>query len=378
MANNNFELKDINFGFIIEDLLGKGTVTDIEIRPNGVWITDINKGRQQLSYGDYSKEDIEEFKNVTLKMPYQLSHRMKVNFNEGDPILDGEAIYRDEQGNDKGLLRINAIDPSLTGSGIGIAIRLTTYDPRLSKEMILKTGYASKSFLSLMEALIYSGCNTIFAGITGAGKTEALKYFARHIPINDSIITIEDTREAYLELLYPDKDVLALKSTEKTDFEQLIRASLRQNPDWILVSEARGREVLELNEAVGTGHKIITTIHSDGVANIPYRMTDMAKVDGSEATRLFRQIHNNIDLGVYIHYYNDEKGSHRQVTEVAEYYLEDDGNGNQIAKQHMIYEYDFKAHKYKIDRILSPKIIKKLTRSEADTSAMEVFLNAKH
>ena len=359
---NKFELKDIEFGKILNYLLETGSITDIEIRSNGVWTTDITKGRTPLDMEQFDTEEIEEFNEIINKLPQQLSHRMVVNYNEGNPILDAEAIYKD-----KGLLRINAIHETITGNVAGIAIRLTPYDLRLNRDVILSSGYAPEEFLSLMRALISSGCNSVFAGITGAGKTEALKYFARYIPANDAIITIEDTREAYLEILYPHKDVLALKSSETQDFEQLIRASLRQNPDWILVSEARGREILELNEAVGTGHKIITTIHSDGVMNIPYRMVDMAKVDGQEAERLFRQIHNNIDLGAYIHYFNDDEGSHRKITEVAEYYL--DSNNKPV--QHMICEYDYINKCYKFDMLKSPKILKKFARSQTNTEKIK-------
>ncbi|MBR3250943.1 MAG: Flp pilus assembly complex ATPase component TadA [Erysipelotrichaceae bacterium] len=359
---NRFELADIEFGHILNHLLESGTITDIEIRSNGVWTTDITKGRTRLDTSGFTPEQIDEFYDIVGKLPQQLSHRMVVNYNEGNPILDAEAIYKN-----KGLLRINAIHETITGNSAGIAIRLTPYNLRLSRKNILNSGYAPRPYLWLMKALIKAGCNSIFAGITGAGKTEALKFFARYIPPNDAIITIEDTREAYLELLYPQKDVLALKSSETQNFEHLIRASLRQNPDWILVSEARGREILELNEAVGTGHKIITTIHSDGVMNIPYRMVDMAKVDGQEADRLFRQIHNNIDVGAYIHYFNDEEGSHRKITEVAEYYIDEDNK----PVQHMICEFDYQANDYVYHKIESPKIIRKLMRSKTDTGRMK-------
>ena len=64
----------------------------------------------------------------------------------------------------------------------------------------------------------------MLTGITGSGKTELLKYIARYIRRNEAIITIEDTFEAYLKRIYPEKEVLSLKSTETQTFSDLIRA----------------------------------------------------------------------------------------------------------------------------------------------------------
>ena len=362
-----FTFSEIDFGSILTELINIDSVTDIELRNGEVWVVDIEKGRYELDLSTKAEEERNELSILLDKIPRQIAIRMEFPYNEGSPILDGESVYKD-----KGQLRISAIHDSLTGGDYpGIAIRKTTYGLRLSEEKIKAGGYTTDDFLNLMSVLLSSGCNVMITGITGSGKTELLKYIARYIRDNEAIITIEDTFEAYLKRIYPQKEVLALKATETQGFRELIRACLRQNPDWIMVSETRGEEVKDLMEAVGTGHHLISTIHSDAAANIPWRMVDMAKVDGAEAQRMFRQIHQNINIGIYIHYFNDEEGSHRKITEVCEFYL----NEKSEPTVHTIYEYDYKEGGFITDKIRSKSIINKIMRSKADTSKIKgVFL----
>ncbi len=362
-----FKFDEIDFGTILTELIAVDTITDIEVRNDEVWIVDIKKGRYRYPLEERNDFERAELRSCADKIPRQLGIRMVNAYNEGNPILDGETTY-----SDNGQLRINAIHESLTGGGCpGIAIRKTTFNLRLSEDTMMTENYTTKEFLDLMNVLLKSGCNVMITGLTGSGKTELLKYVARYIRKNEAIITIEDTFEAYLKRIYPEKEVLALKSNKNQGFSELIRACLRQNPDWIMVSETRGEEVKELMEAVGTGHHLISTIHSDSALNIPWRMVDMAKVDGAEATRMFRQVHQNINIGIYIHYYNDGNGSHRKITEMCEFYLDEDGN----PKSHMIYWYDYTAKQYKTDKIRSTNIKNRIIRSGVNTKSIGgVFL----
>ena len=101
---------------------------------------------------------------------------------------------------------------------------------------------------------------------------------------------------------------------------------MRQNPDWVLVSEIRGPEIKDLMDSVSSGHNLISTVHADGVDEIPYRMVNVAKLDGAGSDRIHTQIYNDINIGVYINYINDERGSHRQIQELCEYYIDEYGN----------------------------------------------------
>ena len=360
---NNLIFDDIDFGVIITRLLSKELITDVMIWQKEIWITDIKKGHYQYSFKKDKKEDIAEFNSLILKLPRQIAIRMGCSYNEGNPIIDGEVTY-----SDIGQLRFNAIHESLTdGIYPALAIRKTLYRLRLNATNIIDDEYADQRFIMLMEALIDCGCNVMIGGETGSGKTELLKYIAKWIRENEAIITMEDTLEVYLKRLYPKKNVLALKSNRNYGFAELLRSCLRQNPDWICVSETRGKEIIQLNEAVGTGHRLISTLHTDSARNIPYRMIEMAQTQSNAIDRVFRQIHHNINIGIHIYYYNDTQGSHRYINEVCEFYLDE----NNKPQCHIIYFYDYQEKKYQCTKIISPTIKMKLMQKHTNIDKLE-------
>lgn len=362
--NNTFTYDPLEFGTILGDLLKQDSITNINCWYGKIIISDNTKGEYEYDLNQYSREEIEELREVIQKLPNRLANRMVVSYNEGSPILDAETEYENI-----GRLRINVIHDSLNGSDYpAISIRRTLMKVRMTKAMIIDSGYASKEMVSLIKALVEAGSNIMIAGVTGSGKTELLRYIARFIKDNEAIITIEDTREAYLEYNYRSKHILALKTSEGQDFSDLIRACLRQNPTWICVSETRSKEVLDLLNAVETGHRLISTIHADSSISIPSRMVSMAKThDGAEANRIYRQVFENIDIGIYLYYDEDGKGAHRIIAEIAEFYIDDDGN----TKSHLICEYDFMNNCFKYNKIESKKIRTNLIKKHVDTTYMK-------
>ena len=360
-VNNTFSYDPLEFGTILGDLLKQDNITNINCWYGKIIVSDNIKGEYEYDLSKYSKQELDELKDVILKLPNRLANRMVVSYNEGAPILDAETEYENI-----GRLRVNVIHNSVNGSDYpAISIRRTLMKVRMTKAMIVDSGYASKEIVSLIKALVEAGSNIMIAGITGSGKTELLRYIARFIKDNEAIITIEDTREAYLEYNYKSKHVLALKTSEEQGFPELIRACLRQNPTWICVSETRSTEVLDLLNAVETGHRLISTIHADSAVSIPNRMVTMAKThDGTEANRIYRQIYENIDIGIYIYYFEDKDGAHRMIAEIAEFFVDDDGN----TRSHMLCEYDFIENHFNYSKIESKRIKKNLIKKHIDTT----------
>ena len=221
--------EDIEFGKILYDLLMDDDITDIMIWASDIWITNINHGHYRFNLEDQSLDDIEEFQTLLKKIPRQLAIRMGKSYNDASPVIDGEALYIN-----LGQLRFNIIHESLTADiNPAIAIRKTLYQLRINSLNIIESKYADQNFINLMQVIVDAGCNTMIAGETGCGKTELLRYLAQWIRNNEAIITIEDTMEVYLKRLYPSKNILSLKSSKKMGFDLLLRACLRQNPDWI-------------------------------------------------------------------------------------------------------------------------------------------------
>jgi len=356
------KIEDISFGSILNPLLKTDTITDIMIWDGDIWVTDIYKGHYRINLQRKSTEEINEFKQLLLKLPRQIAMRMEVAYNDSCPILDGEGIF-----DDFGQLRFNCIAENITSTSLpAIAIRKTNPTLRINDALIKNTDYADQSFIELMKCLIDCGCNIMISGLTGSGKTELLRYLSGFIRDNQAIITLEDTLEAYLKKLYPSKNVLALKTNDKFDSEQLLKPCLRQNPDWICVSETRGREVLHLLEAVSTGHHLLSTIHASNAVSIPTRMLEMSKQE-DDNNFFYQRIFSYINIGVYISYYNDAYGSHRKIGEVVEFYLDKDKK----PIIHYLYRYDFKEHIIRKNKISSPTIISKLYENNTNVSHIE-------
>lgn len=114
-----------------------------------------------------------------------------------------------------------------------------------------------------------------FCGMPGIGKTECVKFFSQYVPGNERVITIEDTMEIRYSVTNPGKDCIEMRVNDRFDYADAIKASLRLNPKWIMLSEARSKEVKYLLEGWSTGVRGMTTLHTDDVRNIPDRILNM-------------------------------------------------------------------------------------------------------
>jgi flagellar protein FlaI len=116
----------------------------------------------------------------------------------------------------------------------------------------------------------------IFAGGTASGKTTSLNAISLFIPPQLKIISIEDTRE--LNLPHPNwipgvtREPVTVGGEGAIDMYELLRAALRQRPEFILLGEVRGKEAYVLFQAMATGHTTFSTMHADNVASVVHRL----------------------------------------------------------------------------------------------------------
>ena len=101
--------------------------------------------------------------------------------------------------------------------------------------------------------------NFMFGGEPGAGKTECAKFFMQFIPADERVITIEDSLEIHYRDINPEADAVEIRVGADFSYTDAIKASLRMNPKWLVLSEARSTEVTSLLEAWSTGVFGITT-----------------------------------------------------------------------------------------------------------------------
>jgi pilus assembly protein CpaF len=191
----------------------------------------------------------------------------------------------------------------------------------------------------LLQAAVLGRCNIMISGGTSSGKTSLLNALAAFIPPTERVITIEDTAE--LSLNHP--HVVRLESRlggfdggGAVNIRELVRNSLRMRPDRIIVGEVRGAEVLEMLQAMNTGHDgSMSTIHANSPRDALYRLemlSGFAGFQGSE-TSLRRQIASAIDFIIQIARLSNGRRVISSITEVT-------GVGDNIVTTQEMYRHE--------------------------------------
>jgi pilus assembly protein CpaF len=179
--------------------------------------------------------------------------------------------------------RVNAIIPPLAIDGPTLSIRRFGGSP-LRIQDLLRIGSTTRDMVAFLGACVRAKLNVLVSGGTGTGKTTMLNALSSFIPDNERIITIEDAAELQLQ----QRHVVRLE-TRPPNVEgkgeilarDLVRNSLRMRPDRIIVGEVRSAEVMDMLQAMNTGHEgSMTTVHANTPRDAMSRMEAMAGMSG--------------------------------------------------------------------------------------------------
>jgi pilus assembly protein CpaF len=129
-----------------------------------------------------------------------------------------------------------------------------------------------------------------------------------------------------------------LKVQERFNYEQAIKTSLRQRPDWICVSEVRGSEIMYLLQSISTGTSLISTIHAESAMAIPARMLMLMPGFDLNNQSLLTMIHDCIDFGIHLEVSHDGQKVVRSIREVVQFKI----NENYEQEKKTIYQSDDK------------------------------------
>ena len=179
--------------------------------------------------------------------------------------------------------RVNAIIPPLALDGPVLTIRRFSVVPLRMIDIIQKNTL-TPAMAELLSALVKVKCNIIISGGTGTGKTTLLNILSSYIPSSERIVTIEDTAELQLQ-----QDHVIRLETRQPNIEgkgeitmrALVKNSLRMRPDRIVLGEVRGTEVIDMLQAMNTGHEgSLTTIHSNSPRHALSRLENLVGMGG--------------------------------------------------------------------------------------------------
>ncbi|MFZ2411912.1 MAG: type II/IV secretion system ATPase subunit, partial [Candidatus Methanoperedens sp.] len=163
----------------------------------------------------------------------------------------------------------------VTTHGATFTIRKFSEVPITPVDLINWNTFSAEE-MAYLWLCIENNKSLIFAGGTASGKTSSLNAVSLFIPWQAKIITLEDTRE--LKLPHPNwipgvtRDSFTADGRGSIDMYDLLRAALRQRPEYLLVGEVRGKEALTLFQAMSTGHTTFSTMHADSVSSAIHRL----------------------------------------------------------------------------------------------------------
>jgi pilus assembly protein CpaF len=179
--------------------------------------------------------------------------------------------------------RVNVIIPPLAIDGPVMSIRRFGRSPLRVKDLLALSSVSRES-IAFLAACVRAKLNVLVSGGTGTGKTTMLNALSAFIPDDERIVTIEDSAE--LQLQQP--HIVRLE-TRPSNIEgkgeilarDLVRNALRMRPDRIVVGEVRGGEVLDMLQAMNTGHEgSMTTVHANTPRDALSRMEAMVGMAG--------------------------------------------------------------------------------------------------
>lgn len=212
-------------------------------------------------------KDADELMNLIDSIARQINRRI----DQESPILDGRLLDGS---------RVNATIPPISADGPSMTIRKFKRDPLTIIDLINSKTISvelAAFFWLCFDGLGVKSANAIISGGTSSGKTTTLNALSSFINPKERIITIEDT----LELQIPHEHVIRMETRPpnvenkgELTMNDLVKNSLRQRPDRIIVGEVRGSEAITLFTALNTGHSGFGTLHSNDARETITRLTN--------------------------------------------------------------------------------------------------------
>ena len=221
---------------ILTELLDDKDVSEIMINSyNEIFI---DKKGKYLRW-DKSFESKEQLENIIQQIVGKINRIVNVS----NPIVDAR-LYDGS--------RVHIVLPPIAIKGATVTIR--KFPERITMKKLIDYGSIDKDIAEFLKKLVRSGYNIFISGGTGSGKTTFLNALSEFIPKDDRVITIEDSAE--LNISHVD-NLVSLETRDKNvegegeiNMQMLIRAALRMNPDRIVVGEVRGKEALDMLQAM--------------------------------------------------------------------------------------------------------------------------------
>ncbi|MFP4188865.1 MAG: type II/IV secretion system ATPase subunit, partial [Halobacteriales archaeon] len=216
--------------------------------------------RDLMSNIEFEKDELDSF---VIKLAQKAGKHISV----ADPLVDASMP-------DGSRIQMT-LGKEVTDRGSTFTIRLFQDEPFTPIDLINYNTFSLEQ-MAYLWTCIENNKSLIFAGGTASGKTTSMNAVTLFIPPKSKVISIEDTREVTLPHMnwIPSvtRDSFSDDGSGEVDMYELLRAALRQRPEYLVVGEVRGEEALTLFQAMSTGHTTYSTMHADSVDSAIHRL----------------------------------------------------------------------------------------------------------
>ncbi|GAA0291730.1 CpaF family protein [Rhodovulum strictum] len=253
----------------LEPLLKDETINDILV--NGPKQIFVERGGK-LTPTDITFKDERHLLRIIDKIVSAVGRRV----DESNPYVDARLADGS---------RFNAMVPPIAVDGSLVSIRKFKKD-KLGIEDLVKFGAFTDEMAAYLQAAVATRLNIVVSGGTGSGKTTTLNALSSFIDNSERILTIEDTAELQLQQTHVGRMESRPPNVEgkgAVTQRDCLKNALRMRPDRIIVGETRGEEVIDMLQAMNTGHDgSMTTIHANNARDAVSRLENMVAMAGIE------------------------------------------------------------------------------------------------
>lgn len=289
----------------LEPLLEDDTISDILINGHETVYVERN-GRLERAACRFNSP--EHLMQIIDRIVSQVGRRI----DESNPMVDARLADGS---------RFNAIIPPLALDGAMVSIRRFGNRPMTPDELVQK-GSVPKPMLDLLHAACKARLNILVSGGTGSGKTTLLNCMSGFIPEDQRIVTIEDAAELRLQqrhVVRLETRPANLEGEGKINAEDLLRNALRMRPDRIVVGEIRGKEAVDMLQAMNTGHEgSMSTVHANSTRDALSRVETMVGMGLSNTSdqRIREVISRALDIIIQLERMPDGTRRLTAITEI--------------------------------------------------------------
>ena len=258
----------IGYG-LIETMMRDPNIEDVSCDGPGVEIFVYHRRFESLRTNVMWEDEL-ELEQYIIRMAQRCGKHISI----AEPLLDATLM--------DGSRIVMTLGREVSTKGSTFTIRRFRDEPFTPVDLLEFKTFSSMQIAFFWLALQY-GMSMLFVGGTASGKTTSLNACSLFLPWQHKIVSIEETRE--LNLPHPnwipgctrqgfggESGGTGVKAAGEVDMYDLLRAALRERPEYIIVGEIRGAEAYVLFQAMATGHTTYSTFHADSIQSLVHRL----------------------------------------------------------------------------------------------------------